>query len=120
MSFQRSTPFLCKQCNFCKDAERVDGGAIGVESLEYRAWFCSPVCYQLKRLFQGDSGLNRENKQQLIKTYNNCFIKTIGNKDFHVADINEKRVNRMVRSGQIKIIKDLYSNYQIDEDDENS
>lgn len=112
MSAQSVRPFACRQCGFCKDTFRIDGGASGQESVELGAWFCSGGCYNIARLFQSSPGdINQSVRDNLIATYNNCFTFTNKNGDtVHMPKINARRARDDVEQGAIKIIKGQFEN----------
>lgn len=110
MTTQTSPPFGCRQCGFCNEAFRVDGGSTGIESARHGAWFATGACLQLANLFASEPGeINESARDALIKTYNNCYTKV--GKDgerIHIPKINAEKVDREVREGKIFIVKGVY------------
>ena len=110
MTTQTSPPFKCRQCGFCKEAFRTDGGGNGFESARHGAWFETGTCLQLANLFTSEPGaVNHLARDALIKTYNNCYTKV--GKDgevIHLPRVNADKVAREVREGKIFIIKSVY------------
>lgn len=113
---QTSFPFACRQCGFCREAFRVDGGATGIDSSRHQAWFCSSTCHQLANLFSSEPGEIHPNiRNSLIKTYNNCY--TYLGKDgklINIARVNHEKVSREVREMKIFIVKGVYENVSDD------
>ena len=109
-SQQTSPPFGCRQCGFCKEAFRVDGGATGIESVQHGSWFATGTCLQLANLFASEPGaINPSARDALIKTYNNCYTKV--GKDgelIHLPRVNAEKVAREVKQGKIFIVKGIY------------
>ena len=112
MSTQTSFPFACRQCGFCKEAFRVDGGggSGGYESAQFRQWFCSTGCLQLARLFNSEPGeFNKVAHDSLIKTYNNCFTKVKRNGEvIHIPRKNDKEVRNDIEAGRIFLIRSIH------------
>ena len=105
-----SRPFPCKQCAFCNEAFRIDGGGggsdSGVDSIDMHAWFCSGGCYNMARLFGEDNGtFNQAMKHNLIETFNRVYINENGD---NIPKINREKVNYEVDRGEIRIVKGLY------------
>ena len=112
---QTSRPFACRQCFFCKDSFRVDGGASGMESAQFKAWFCSYGCYNLARHFGDNDGtFNHDMRKNLTDTYNNCFTKQTVDPEtgminiVHVPKINAEKTRRSVKKREIYIVKGIY------------
>ena len=110
MTTQTSPPFGCRQCGFCKDAFRIDGGATGIESARHGAWFATGTCLQLANLFASEPGaINPQVRDALIQTYNNCYTKIGKNGELiHLPKINAEKTSREVRNGKIFIVKSVY------------
>ena len=103
-----SRPFPCKQCAFCNEAFRIDGGggSDGIDSFKMKAWFCSGGCYNMARLFGEDNGtFNQQMKHSLIETYNNVYINEKGD---NIPNINSEKIRNAVDRGDIHIVKGLY------------
>ena len=107
---QTSRPFACRQCEFCKEAFRVDGGASGIESPRHSAWFCSGGCLQLANLFKSSPGnINEYARDSLIKTYNNCYTYISKDGEYvHIPRKNEETTENDIRRGDIYLIKSIY------------
>ena len=124
MTTQTSRPFACRQCQFCKEAFRMDGGATGMESYELGGWFCSHGCYNMARLFEGsDNGtFNQGMKHNLINTYQNCYTKTVYNEEnmcneeIPIPKINAMRTRDSIERGDIYIVKSEAERHQYDDD----
>ena len=111
MTTQRSAPFACRQCCFCKEAFRVDGGASGIESLKHASWFCSGGCLQLANLFKSAPGsMHPSQRDALINTYHNCFTYISNGETVHIPKINEKKTQKDINNGMIYIVKGVYEN----------
>tara|TARA_Y100001980_G_C14473242_1_gene252999 strand:+ start:585 stop:953 length:369 start_codon:yes stop_codon:yes gene_type:complete len=111
MTTQRSAPFACRQCGFCKEAFRVDGGAVGIESREHASWFCSGGCLQLANLFKSAPGsINTSHRDALINTYQNCFTYISNGEVVHIPKINEKKTRKDIDARMIYLVKGLYEN----------
>lgn len=112
MTNQTSFPFACRQCGFCKEAFRIDGGggSGGYESARFREWFCSNGCLQLARLFNSEPGVfNKASHDALIKTYNNCFTKVKSNGDvIHIPRKNAEETRMDIEDGKIYLIRSIY------------
>ena len=109
MTTQTSSPFACRQCEFCKEAFRVDGGATGIESARHGAWFCSGGCLKLANLFKSEPGsVNPYARDALINTYNNCYTYLSKGEIVHVPRRNDERVSNEIDNGRIYLIKSLY------------
>jgi len=108
-SFITTRPFPCRQCLFCKEASRIDGGCSGVESFNHGGWFCSGTCLQLANLFSSEPGkINNLIRDSLINTYNKCYTKTYQGDKIHIPRLNAEKVNNEVKCGDIYLIKSQY------------
>lgn len=110
MSTQYTKPFACRQCLFCKDAFRIDGGATGIDSFKHGGWVCSGGCLQLANLFSSEPGeMNHYVRDALIKTYNKCYIKTDNNgNEIHIPRLNSENIYNEISRGNIYLIKSVY------------
>ena len=106
---QTSRPFACRQCGFCKNAFRVDGGADGIESYKHSTWFCSGGCLQMANLFNSNPGeINQLTRDALIQTYNNCYTYVSDGDVIHIPRRNEVITENDVKNKNIYLIKSMY------------
>ena len=112
MTSQSSPPFACRQCGFCKEAFRIDGGGCssGHESTRFSEWFCSNSCLQLARLFNSEPGeFNKVAHDSLIKTYNTCFTKVQSNgRVIHIPRKNAEETRMDIENGKIYLIRSIF------------